>query len=135
MGYRLLADGLVVVHVAFVAFVVLGGLLVLKWTRVAFGHLPAVVWGVVIELAGWVCPLTPLENQAREAGGGVAYQGDFIEHYLLPVLYPADLTRQVQCVLGFGALLLNVAVYALVIARKRRGRTARTPAPGTRNRG
>jgi len=124
MGYRLLADGLVVVHVAFVAFVVLGGLLVLKWTRVAFGHLPAVVWGVVIELAGWVCPLTPLENQAREAGGGVAYQGDFIEHYLLPVLYPADLTRQVQCALGFGALLLNVAVYALVIARRRRGRTA-----------
>ena len=124
MGYRLLADGLVVVHVVFVGFVVLGGLLVLRWPWVAFAHLPAVAWGVVIEFAGWVCPLTPLENQAREAGGGMAYQGDFIEHYLLPVLYPAELTRLVQCALGLGALLLNVAVYALVIARRRRGRTA-----------
>ena len=124
MGYRLLADGIVVVHAAFVGFVVLGGLFVLRWPRAAFAHLPAVAWGVVIELAGWVCPLTPLENQAREAGGGSAYQGDFIEHYLLPLLYPAELTRQVQCALGFGALLLNVAVYALVIARRRRGRTA-----------
>jgi len=124
VGYRLLADGLVVVHVAFVGFVVLGGLLVLRWPRVAFAHLPAVAWGVVIELAGWVCPLTPLENQARAAGGGIAYQGDFIEHYLLPVLYPAELTRHVQCALGLGALLLNMAVYALVIARRRRRRTA-----------
>jgi len=124
MGYRLLADGLVAVHVAFVGFVVLGGLLVLRWPWVACAHLPAVAWGVVIELAGWVCPLTPLENQAREAGGGIAYQGDFIDHYLLPVLYPAELTRQVQCALGFGALLLNVAIYALVIARRRRREVA-----------
>src|SRR5512136_2026761 len=120
VGYRLLADGLVVVHAAFVGFVVLGGLLVLRWPRVAFAHLPAVAWGVVIELAGWFCPLTPLENQAREAGGGVAYQGDFIEHYLLPVLYPAELTRHVQYALGAGALLLNVAVYTLLIVRRRR---------------
>ena len=134
MGYRLLADGLVVVHVVFVGFVVLGGLLVLRWPWVAFAHLPAVAWGVVIEFAGWVCPLTPLENEAWEAGGGVAYQGDFIEHYLLPVLYPAELTRLVQCALGLGALLLNVAVYALVIARRRRGRTARTRARGMRSR-
>jgi hypothetical protein len=121
MGYRLLADGLVVVHAAFVGFVVVGGLLVLKWPRVAFVHVPAVAWGVVVELAGWVCPLTPLENQAREAGGGIAYKGDFIEHYLLPVLYPADLTRQMQWTLGVAAVLVNVAVYGLVIARGRRG--------------
>jgi hypothetical protein len=121
MGYRLLADGLVVVHAAFVGFVVLGGLLALRWPRVAFVHLPAVAWGVVVELAGWVCPLTPLENQAREAGGGTAYQGDFIEHYLLPALYPADLTRQMQWTLGVAAVLVNVAVYSLVIARGRRG--------------
>jgi hypothetical protein len=125
MGYRLLADGLVVIHMAFVGFVILGGLLALRWPRVVFLHLPAVAWGVVIELAGWICPLTPLENQAREAGGGTAYHGDFIEHYLLPVLYPAELTRQVQCALGVGALLLNVAVYALVIWRRRRGRRER----------
>jgi Protein of Unknown function (DUF2784) len=133
MGYRLLADGLVVVHTTFVGFVILGGLLALRWPRVAFLHLPAAAWGVVIEFAGWVCPLTPLENQAREAGGGAAYQGDFIEHYLLPVLYPAELTRQVQYALGAGALLLNVAVYALVIARRRRRRAAW--APGTRDGG
>jgi hypothetical protein len=125
MGYRLLADGLVVVHAAFVGFVVVGGLLVLKWPRVAFVHVPAVAWGVVVELAGWVCPLTPLENQAREAGGGIAYQGDFIEHYLLPALYPADLTRQMQWTLGVAAVLVNMAIYGLVMVQGRRREATR----------
>jgi hypothetical protein len=125
MGYRLLADGLVIVHAAFVGFVVVGGLLVLKWPWVAFVHLPAVAWGVLVEFADWVCPLTPLENQAREAGGRIPYQGDFIEHYLLPALYPADLTRRMQWTLGVAAVLVNMAIYGLVMVRGRRREATR----------
>jgi Protein of Unknown function (DUF2784) len=122
MPYRRLADLVVLVHALFVVFVVLGGLLVLRWPRVAWLHLPAAAWGVLIEFAGWICPLTPLENALRTRGGGAAYTGGFIEHYLLPVLYPAGLTKTLQWVLGSFALVLNAALYALVIARHRRPR-------------
>ena len=111
MPYRLLADALAVLHLGFVVFVVCGGLLVL-WRRwMAFVHLPAAAWGVYIEFAGWICPLTPLENRLRELGGGTAYSGDFVERYLIPVLYPSDLRRDVQIVLGVFALAVNIAVY------------------------
>jgi len=99
------------VHVGFVLFVVLGGLLVLRWRRLAWLHVPAVVWGVTIEWAGWICPLTPLENVLRRRSGTTGYQGDFIEHYLLPLLYPAQLTREWQMILGGVALAVNVFVY------------------------
>ncbi len=119
MWYRALADSVVVIHVAFVAFVVFGGLLALRRPRLAWLHLPAAVWGVMIEFAGWVCPLTPLENALRMRGGEAGYSGGFIEHYLLTVLYPADLTRGIQLVLGSIVLALNLAVYGLLLARRR----------------
>ena len=115
--FRVAADLVVVVHAAFVVFVILGGLVVARWPRMAWLHLPAVAWGVVIELAGWICPLTPLENYLRERAGSSAYQGDFIEHYLLPVLYPAQLTRVRQIWFGVLAIVINLSVYMYVIRR------------------
>lgn len=119
MLYRILADMLVAAHLAFVVFVVLGGLLALRWPRVIWVHLPAAVWGVLIEFAGWLCPLTPLENWLRLRGGEAGYSGSFIERYVLPVLYPAGLTRSVQLTLGALALAVNVAIYWQVFRRLR----------------
>ena len=109
--YSLLADLALIVHLAFVVFVLCGGLLVLRWRRIAWLHLPAVVWGALVEFSGWICPLTPLENWLREQGGETAYHSDFIAQYLLPVLYPGDLTRDLQLLLGTGVVILNTAVY------------------------
>lgn len=120
MIYWALADLVLAVHLAFVLFVVLGGLLVLKWPRLAWLHIPAAIWGVLIEYAGWICPLTPLENSFRVRGGGAGYSGGFIEHYIQPVLYPAGLTRGTQIVLGSLALLVNLTAYGVVVARRRR---------------
>lgn len=117
MVYRLLADIIVVLHLGFVAFVVLGGLLTLRWPRAAWAHLPAAVWGAWVEFAGWICPLTPLEGWLRRRGGDTGYSGDFVEHYLMPVLYPAALTPEIQWVLGSLVLAINAVVYALVIRR------------------
>jgi hypothetical protein len=118
--YRALADLVLVVHLAFVLFVVLGGLLVLRWPRLAWLHIPAAIWGVLIEYTGWICPLTPLENSFRTRGGEAGYSGGFIQHYIQPLLYPAGLTRTTQVVLGSVALILNLTVYAVMIARKTR---------------
>jgi len=114
------ADAVVALHFAFVAFVALGGLLVLRWPRVAWLHVPAVVWGALIEFTGWICPLTPLENRLRRASGEEAYQGDFIARYILPALYPNGLTRRDQLMLGGIAIAINVAIYAFVVIRHRR---------------
>jgi Protein of Unknown function (DUF2784) len=119
MGDQTLADVVVLVHLAFVAFVVFGGLAVLRWPRLAWAHIPAAIWGVVIEYTGWVCPLTPLENALRGPGAVSAYTGGFVEHYVVPVLYPADLTRAIQMALGTVALLLNLLVYWQVLRRRR----------------
>ena len=120
MIYRALADLVLVVHLAFVLFVVLGGLLVLRWPRLAWLHVPAAIWGVLIEYTGWICPLTPLENSFRARGGEAGYSGGFIEHYIQPLLYPAGLTRSTQVVLGSLALVLNLTAYAIVVSRMRR---------------
>jgi hypothetical protein len=117
--YRLLADVVVVVHLGFVVFVVLGGLLVIRWRRLAWLHLPAVVWAIVLELAGWICPLTPLENRLRRAAGAGGYEGGFVEHYLVPVLYPDVLTRRMQVGLAVFVLSVNVAVYLWIVLRWR----------------
>ena len=109
--YPLLADLILIVHLAFVVFVVWGGLLVLKWRWIAWLHLPAAVWGAVVEFTGWICPLTPLENRLREQGGEASYRSDFIAEHLLPLLYPEDLTRDLQLLLGTGVVVLNAAVY------------------------
>lgn len=119
MIYALLADVVVVLHLAFVIFVVLGGVLVLRWKRIAWVHLPAAVWGALIEFGGWICPLTPLENWLRVRGGGTAYTSGFVERYILPVLYPAALTRELQLVLGGLVIAINVTVYAIVLRRVR----------------
>jgi hypothetical protein len=111
MIYRALADFVVLIHMAFVLFVAIGGLLVFKWRRVAWFHIPAALWGALIEFAGWVCPLTPLENWLRRRGGEAGYQTGFIEHYLLPLIYPAQLSRGLQVVLGLLVLGFNVAIY------------------------
>jgi hypothetical protein len=118
--YRSLADFVLVVHLAFVLFVVLGGLLVLRRRWVALLHVPAAIWGILIEYTGGICPLTPLENSLRRLGGEAGYSGGFIQHYIQPVLYPSGLTRGTQIVLGSLALLVNLVAYGLVIARSRR---------------
>ncbi|MGD2120355.1 MAG: DUF2784 domain-containing protein [Gemmatimonadota bacterium] len=117
MLFRFLADVTVALHLAFVAFVALGGLLVLWRGRLAIVHVPAAVWGVLIELGGWVCPLTPLEVHLRSLGGQAGYEGGFVEHYLLPVLYPSGLTRGHQIWLGVLVGAVNLAVYGLALWR------------------
>jgi len=122
MIYGLLADLVVLVHGAFVGFVVLGGLLVLGWRRAAWLHVPAVSWGAGIEISGGVCPLTPLENWLRLRAGANAYAGGFVERYVVPALYPATLTRRLQIGLGFFVIALNGAVYWWVLRQHRRRR-------------
>lgn len=120
MLYRLLADGLVLVHFGFVLFVVLGGLLVLRWPRLVWLHLPAAAWGFAIEVFGWLCPLTSFENDLRRRAGLAGYEGGFIEHYILPVLYPPGLTRETQWLLAAIVLLINAVVYTIFWRRRAR---------------
>jgi Protein of Unknown function (DUF2784) len=120
--YQLLADLVLAAHLAFVLFVPFGGLLALKWPRLAWIHLPAAAWGIAIEFAGWICPLTPLENRLRELAGESTYRGDFIARYLMPVIYPEGLTREAQIALGLAALTGNAVIYFIVSRRKREKR-------------
>lgn len=122
MIYRIAADAVLLVHLAFILFVVLGGLLVLKWPRLALLHLPAVAWGVTVEFLHLICPLTPLENHLRQAAGEQGYSGGFIEHYLAPLIYPAGLTPAIQLWLGAFVLLLNLVPYGLLASRLMRRR-------------
>jgi hypothetical protein len=112
------ADLVVLLHFLFVLFVVLGGLLVLRWPKLAYVHLPVALYGGLIEFVGWVCPLTPLEKRLRESAGLQGYEGGFVEHYILPVMYPAGLTRGVQLALGALVILINLAIYALVVRQR-----------------
>jgi hypothetical protein len=120
VAFRLLADATVLLHMLFVAFVVCGGLLALRWPRMMWVHLPAATWGALVECNGWICPLTPLENWLRDQGGGEVYTSGFIERYVLPVLYPTSLSRDVQWALGALVLLVNGIVYAVVFRSRRR---------------
>ncbi|MEJ2367090.1 MAG: DUF2784 domain-containing protein [Acidobacteriota bacterium] len=115
--YLFLADFIVIIHLGFAAFVTAGALLVLKRRWVAWLHLPAAAWGALVEYAGLICPLTPLENRLRLAGGSAAYRGDFIQHYLIPVLYPAGLTREIQILLGTFVVLINAGCYGWIVWR------------------
>ena len=114
----MLADAVVLVHLAFVLFVVLGGFLAWRWRKVVYLHLPALAWGIWIEASGGICPLTPLENRLRLLGGEAGYSGSFIEHYILPLLYPLQLTRQTQWVLLAALLAVNLVAYASLILRR-----------------
>jgi hypothetical protein len=125
---RVAADLVLAVHLAFVLFVVLGSLLTI-WRRWAVWlHIPAVLWGVAVEFSGWICPLTPLENALLRSGGGTSYQGDFLSHYLLRVLYPQGLTRTAQFMLGGFALVVNALLYTAILLNTRKGRTSRRSA-------
>ena len=121
MLYRLLANTAVAAHALFIVFVVLGGFLAWRWRWVAALHLPCAAWGVLIEFRHWVCPLTPLENHLRAKAGAQGYEGGFIEHYLLPVIYPGGLTPRVQLVLGTAALAVNLLAYGVLARRLLRG--------------
>ena len=120
MIYRIAADLVVLIHLAFVFFVMFGALAALRWPGVLWLHFPAATWGALIEFQGWICPLTPWENRLRTLGGQAGYAGGFIEHYILPLLYPAGLTRTVQLALGAVVLVVNGLLYALVWLKWRR---------------
>jgi hypothetical protein len=132
MLYRVLADCLVLVHLAFVIFVVVGGLLILWRPWLRWLHLPAATWGAFIEFAGWICPLTPWEQALRLRAGQAGYTGGFVEHYVLPILYPTELTQAVQVVLGFLVIGVNVAIYAFVGYRHAHLSAHTTHTPGDR---
>jgi hypothetical protein len=117
--FGLLADLVLLAHATFVLFVLAGGLLVARWPRLAWIHLPAVAWGAAVEFAGLTCPLTPLEQAWRRASGSGGYEGDFIEHYVTAALYPAGLTRQLQFELGAAVLVINAIIYAFWWRRRR----------------
>lgn len=117
---RLAAEGVVLLHFAFILFVVLGGLLVLRRPRLAWLHLPAAAWGSAIEFGGWFCPLTPLEQVLRRRAGLAPYEGGFLDHYIFPLLYPDGLTRELQMVLGAAVLVVNLGVYAMLLIRRSR---------------
>ena len=119
MLYRTLADLVALAHLAFIIFALFGGLLALYWRWAPWVHIPAVVWGTAVELFGWFCPLTPLENWLRRASGSAGYSDGFIERYLMPIIYPEELTRELQLLLGCVLLVLNLAVYFVVWRRYR----------------
>jgi hypothetical protein len=117
---RALADLVLLLHLGFVLFVAGGGLLLLRWPRLAYVHLPAAVWGAAIEIAGGICPLTPLEQYLRRSGGEAGYTGGFVEHYLTAAIYPTGLTRGIQVLLGVIVVLVNAALYWLWWRRRAR---------------
>lgn len=122
MIFRLLADAVVLLHLAFIVFALLGGWLVLWRSWWAWWHLPAACWAFLIEMRGWICPLTPLENRLRRLGGAAGYRGGFVENYIVPLIYPEALNRDSQFLLGMLVVAVNLAVYSYVILRRRKTR-------------
>ena len=120
MLFRGAADLVLILHFGFVLFVVLGGLLALRWPRLAWVHVPVALYGATIEFLGFICPLTPLEVWLRRRGGEAGYEGGFVEHYITAALYPTGLTRELQLALGVGVLAINAVVYGVLLRRRRR---------------
>jgi len=127
MLYHIAADSVVVLHFVFICFVVAGGFIVLKWRWLVLLHLPAVVWGILIEFKGWICPLTPLEIYFRHSAGIAGYSGGFIEHYLIPVIYPAGLTRELQVVFGSLVIIINLILYVWFCLRLKKEQKKKRP--------
>ncbi len=119
MIYNILADLVVLIHFLFIVFAVGGAILALKWRWVIYVHLLCAAWAALIMMGGWICPLTPLENSLRRSAGEAGYSDGFIEHYLIPIIYPAGLTREIQIWLGVGVVLVNILLYGFVLYRKR----------------
>jgi len=120
MPFSLLADLVVVIHFLFILFVIFGGLLVLHKRSWAWLHIPAALWGALVEFTGWICPLTPMENWLRLQGGGPAYTSGFIERYVVSIIYPSFLTRSQQIVLGLAVIIINGAIYGWIIWKRRK---------------
>ena len=120
MIYSFLADLLVVFHLVFILYVIAGALLIFKWPKTLWLHLPACFWGVTVEFTGWSCPLTPWEIQLRRLAGEEGYTGSFIEQYLIPIIYPIGLTREVQMVLGGTVLIVNLSLYTLILIKEKK---------------
>ena len=114
MIYKLAADILVIIHLLFIGFVIFGGLLVFRWRWIIFIHIVAVIWGAIVEFKAWICPLTPWEHQLRQAGGQDGYARGFIEHYLIPIIYPENLTYDYQIIFGLSVVIINLAIYSLI---------------------
>ena len=123
MIYSFLADLLVVFHLVFILYVIAGALLIFKWPKTLWLHLPSCFWGMTVEFTGWICPLTPWEFQLRRLAGEEGYTGSFIEHYLIPIIYPSGLTREVQMVLGGTVLIVNLSLYTLILIKRRNRKT------------
>jgi hypothetical protein len=129
MLYSLSADALLIAHLIFIVFVVLGGILVWRWHRLAWFHIPTAIWGAAVELAGWPCPLTSLEMRMRHAAGEVSFEGGFVEHYVQPIVYPVGLTRDTQLWFGLIVIALNIAIYAWLCRRAARRADLRIATP------
>ena len=119
MIYLLLADAVVILHFTFIVFVVFGALTAYRWPRMVWAHVPCALWGAWIEITGGICPLTPFEVRFREMGGTEGYAGGFIEHYLVPIIYPSGLTRSAQLLLGGAVVAVNVSAYGFLLWRRR----------------
>jgi hypothetical protein len=122
MTLRIAADGVLVLHFAFILFVIGGAGLAFRFPRIVWLHVPAACWGAWVEIAGRICPLTTLENALRVRAGQQGYMDSFVEHYLLPVIYPSGLTRTVQLELATMVIAVNVALYAWLLHRRRKTR-------------
>ena len=123
MIYSFLADLLVVFHLVFILYVIAGALLITKWAKTLWLHLPSCFWGMTVEFTGWLCPLTPWEIRLRRLAGEEGYTGSFIEQYLNPIIYPSGLTREVQMVLGGTVLIVNLSLYTLILIKRRKRKT------------
>lgn len=117
MLFKIIADLLLVIHLLFIIFVIFGGFLAVRWRFLIFLHLPSALWGALIEFYGWICPLTPWEQELRHLGGQAGYSEGFIEHYLLPIIYPAALTSRIQTLLGLFVIAVNIAPYTFIVIR------------------
>ena len=123
MIYSFLADLLVVFHLVFILYVIAGALLIFKWAKTLWLHLPSCFWGMTVEFTGWTCPLTPWEIQLRRLAGEEGYSGSFIEHYLIPIIYPSGLNREIQMLLGSTVLIVNLSLYTLILIKRRNRKT------------
>ncbi len=119
MLYRLAADIVVVLHFSFIAFVIIGGFLAIRWPRIAWVHLPVVAYGALIEFFSLACVLTPLEQWLRVRSGAQGYDTSFTEHYILPLIYPSGLTYRLQLFLGISVIVINLVAYSLVLRKRR----------------
>lgn len=120
MLYQIAADFIVLIHFSFIVFVLIGGFLVFKWRWLIWLHIPAAIWGALIVMVGWICPLTPIENMLRQTAGNEAYSSGFIERYLVPVIYPSGLNREMFIAMGVVVIVINVILYTILFLKCKR---------------